>query len=356
MSGPYTSRAETAVYEPTRTRRRKDDQRRSRDLTPRLRQWGQVAFLALNLWIGAEFYTWVRYWERGGQGLYVSRPPGVEGWLPIASLMNLKYWLVTGDVPDHHAAGMFLLVAFLLVAWLARKAFCSWLCPIGTISEWLWKLGRHLFGRTTRLPRWVDLALRPAKYLLLGFFLWVILPMPTAAIRAFLDSPYGWIADVKMLNFFRFLSPTAAIVLTILIVLSLLVQNFWCRYLCPYGALLGLLAAISPMRIRRNPVSCIDCGKCSRACPSWIPVDRLLTVRTPECTGCYECVAGCPVRDALGMEVRRRVVPGWVVGALAWGIFLVLVVVARAGGYWYTELPPEVYRELIPRAHLFRHP
>ena len=50
----------------------------------------QMAFLALNLWIGAQFYLFVRYYETGGRSPWAARPPGVEGWLPIASLMNLK--------------------------------------------------------------------------------------------------------------------------------------------------------------------------------------------------------------------------------------------------------------------------
>ena len=115
--------------------------RRPPDQTLLVRRSVQFAFLLLNLWIGARFYVWVRHFETGGASLYVSRPPGVEGWLPIASLMNLKYYTVTGLLPEVHPAGMFLLVAFLTISFVFRKAFCSWLCPIGTISEWLWQWG-----------------------------------------------------------------------------------------------------------------------------------------------------------------------------------------------------------------------
>ena len=77
-----------------------------------VRRGVQAAFLALNAWIGVQFYLWVRYFESGGTAVYVPRPPGVEGWLPIASLMNLNYFLLTYSVPDVHPAGMFLLIAF----------------------------------------------------------------------------------------------------------------------------------------------------------------------------------------------------------------------------------------------------
>jgi hypothetical protein len=69
----------------------------------------QWAFVALNVWLGLQFFLWVRYFERGGSGLMVARPSGVEGWLPIAGLMNFKYFLSTGEVPAIHPAAMFLL-------------------------------------------------------------------------------------------------------------------------------------------------------------------------------------------------------------------------------------------------------
>ena len=157
----------------------------------------QLAFLILNLWIGAVFYVWVRHFETGGATLSVSRPPGVEGWLPIASLMNLKIFVLTGEVPAIHPAGMFLLIAFLAISMLFRKAFCSWLCPIGTISEWLWQGGEALFGRTLSIPRWLDIPLRGLKYVLLALFAWLVVTMPVPALRGFLESPYGLVADVN---------------------------------------------------------------------------------------------------------------------------------------------------------------
>jgi len=316
-----------------------------------------VAFLLLNVWIGAEFYLFVRYYELGGLGWKIARPPGVEGWLPIASLMNLKALLVTGELPSHHAAGLFLLIAFLAISLVFRKSFCSWLCPIGTISEALWRVGRSTFGKSWRLPRWADIPVRTLKYILLGLFLYAIGGMSASAIRAFLDGPYGLIADVKMLNFFRYLSVTAAVVLGALALASIFVQNFWCRYLCPYGALLGLLARLSPVRVRRSPDLCLDCAKCAQACPSWLPVDRLKTVRSPECVGCYECVSACPAAGALEMTLAgRRRLPAWAMAIGIGVVFLAVVGYARWIGAWHSEIPDSVYFHLIPRAHEFSHP
>jgi polyferredoxin len=331
--------------------------RRAPDRSQLLR-WGvQCAFLLLNVWIGVQFYFFVRHYETFGATAPVDRPPGVEGWLPIASLMNLKVLLFAGTLPSVHPAGVFLLVAFLGISFLLRKAFCAWLCPVGTFSEWLWRIGRRTFRRNFCLPRWADIALRSLKYILMALFLYAVSSMSVPAIRAFLDGPYGVISDVKMLNFFRFLGVTSAVVLGALVLLSVFVQNFWCRYLCPYGALLGLVARFSPARIRRAPDICIDCAKCAVACPARLPVDKLIAIRSPECTGCLDCVAVCPAEGALWMSAgKRRPIPAWAFAVAIGVLFFGIVGYAQLSGHWRTNLPSQVYQEFIPRANEFAHP
>jgi polyferredoxin len=322
-------------------------ERRRNDPSQRIRLGVQIAFIALNVWIGVQFFAWVR-WIETGAGPAVTRPPGVEGWLPIAGLMNLKSWLATGVVPAIHPAAMVLLIAFLAVSVVLKKAFCGWLCPIGTLSELLWKLGRKIARTNAALPRWADLPLRSLKYLILGFFAWAIVRMPAEAIAEFMRAPYGVIADVKMLNFFRFLSTTALVVIAVLLALSVVVQNFWCRYLCPYGALLGLAALVSPTRIRRDEDACIDCGKCTKACPARLPVATLPQVRSAECTLCMSCVAVCPVKDALDAKVTRtRRLPAWAIAAAIGGLFAVPVMVAKMTGHWSTDIPDEMIRYFL---------
>jgi len=335
------------------------------DYSQNLRRSYQVAFLILNVWLGTQFYVWVRHFETGGQSAYVTRPAGVEGWLPIAGMMNLKYFLVTGRVPALHPAAMFLLITFLSIALLFRKAFCSWLCPVGTVSEYLGELGRRLFGRNFPLARWADIALRGLKYLLLGFFVWAVSSMPANAIAAFMRSPYGIVADVKMLNFFRFIGQTGLIVLGALLLASVLVQNFWCRYLCPYGALLGITSLFSPMRIRRNTTTCIDCAKCAKACPSALPVDKLVTINSAECTGCLACVAVCPAEGALQMSLPQMIaarapkagrMPTWAFAAGVAMLFFGIVGLAKTEGYWKSDIPQAVYRQIVPHANEASHP
>jgi len=117
---------------------------------------------------------------------------------------------------------------------------------------------------------------------------------------------------VKMLNFFRYLGTVGLAVIMVMVALSVVIQNFWCRYLCPYGALMGIVSTLSPVKIRRDSAACIDCGKCNKACPSHLPVDRLVQIRSVECTACMECVAVCPAENALQFSLmpKRQVTRG----------------------------------------------
>lgn len=335
-------------------RREKDDSSQKTRLAV------QTVFLTLNVCIALQFYVWVRWAEAGGTAV-VSRPPGVEGWLPIEGLMQFKYVVASGQLPRLHPAAFFLFVAFTFSSLLFRKSFCGWICPVGTVSEYLWKLGRRMLGRNLRLPRWMDLPLRSLKYLLLSFFVYAVTMMSAAAIADFVASPYGLIVDVRMLNFFRFMGVTTAYVLGGLVLASVLVQNFWCRYLCPYGAFMGLISIFSPVHITRNESACIDCAKCAKACPSALPVDRLVQIRSAECISCLECVAVCPAKDALllqfaGPEKIRRAIPAWQLAAGIAFIFCGLVAYAKLSDHWQTHVPDQVFLKLVPTATEQHHP
>ena len=345
--------------------KKKLHRRLAADHSQRIRHIAQGAFLILNAWLGAQFYLWVRYFERGGLGLRVPRPAGVEGWLPIAGMMNTKAFLSTGRVPAIHPAAMFLFMAFVLMSLLAKKAFCSWLCPVGTFSEALWKLGRKVFGRNYQLWRWLDIPLRGLKYVLLGLFLLAVVTMSAEALGEFMATPYGLIADVKMLNFFCEMGTTAAVVMAVLVGGSILVKNFWCRYLCPYGALMGLVSLLSPVKIRRDVEACIDCAKCAKACPASLPVDQLVEIRSVECAACMECIAVCPAENALKLALpprhaaaptQRRSLSPVAVACLIAYIFFGMVLLARATNHWQTQIPNEVYLDLIPHANDVTHP
>ncbi len=333
--------------------------RRLKEDSQHLRSGVQFAFLLLCLWIGIEFYLFVRWGQSGGSVAFHSRPPGVEGFLPISSLMSLKYWLQTGIINEIHPSGLFIFLAILAVGLFLKKAFCSWLCPVGTLSESLWRLGQKLFKRNFRVARWLDYPLRSLKYLLLLFFVYAILRMDAVSLRQFIYSPYNKVADVKMYLFFADVSMFALWTILALMILSVFVKNFWCRYLCPYGAFLGLASFLSPLKITRQESTCIDCELCTKVCPSGIKVHTLTRVRSDECTSCLECVAVCPVKDTLDIRVavKSRPVPTWVFGSLVVGVFVAVTGLAILTGHWQNTISQKEYAKRIQQidSPLYQH-
>jgi len=116
---------------------------------PRVRAGVQAAYLAFLLVVGWQFARFAGQ-VAGGGPVTAARPPAVEAFLPIAALLGLRRWLATGAWDEVHPAGLVILLSALATALLARKAFCSWVCPVGTISEILASLSQRLFGRKFR--------------------------------------------------------------------------------------------------------------------------------------------------------------------------------------------------------------
>lgn len=314
-----------------------------------LRDWFQLGMLLLCLAIGLQFYFYVGQLMGGGL-LTIERPPGVEGFLPIGALMGWKRFLLSGQWDTIHPAAMVIFGFAIVLSLLLRKSFCAWFCPLGGPSEWLWRLGLRLFKREKRLPRWVDLPLRSCKYLLLAFFGWIILQMSVTAIEAFTHSPYYRISDVKMLTFFTDISPLAAAVLLVLVVGSLVIRHFWCRYFCPYGALVGLLGMFGPTGIERNTATCTDCGRCGRACPHHLPVDRKRRIRSAECSGCLTCTRVCPVDNTLELKTTGLRKWVWTPAKMSLIIalsFVTIIYGARISGLWQTRMSHQELRNLV---------
>ncbi len=325
----------------------------------KIRMTVQSAFVMLCIWIGVEFYFFIKYLETNGQSTLIERPPGVEGFLPISSLMSLYQYLLTGNIHPYHPAGLFILSAIILLSLVFGKAFCSWLCPVGFISEALGDLGEKIFGRKLKIPRWLDYPLRSLKYLILLFFVYsIFFLMSEAALEKFLNTPYNLVSDVKMYYFFAHVSRFSIIVIGILLLLSIPIRNFWCRYLCPYGALLGITSLISPNKIKRNEDTCISCARCAKVCPSFIKVDKITTVVSDECTSCMNCVDTCPVSNTLELKVissKKAISPRWVAVGVV-GIFMAVTGLAMLTGNWKNNVPVETYLFHQENINFLGHP
>ncbi len=142
----------------------------------------QYLFLATVVLIGIKFSIFVNQLASGISPT-VTRPPGIEAFLPISSLISLKYWLVSGIFNHVHPSGLIILLMALATGLLLKRGFCSWICPIGLLAEYLNRLHKLIFRKNVILPPWLDYPLRSLKYLLLSFFLWAIVVQMNAACQ-----------------------------------------------------------------------------------------------------------------------------------------------------------------------------
>lgn len=323
-----------------------------------LRRASQLYFLLFYIAAGLLFYKAVLLLPVIGAAALEYRFPAVEAFLPISALLALKQWLALGIWDDLHPAGLTILLLALLSALLFKRGFCSHLCPIGTASEWFYQLRLQLVPQQLPMNRYLHYVLLVPKYAILAFFLYVIvIAMPVPVVTDFLRSPYNAISDVKMLAFFTEPSIVTLEVVALLVLLSLAVPNFWCRYLCPYGALLNLFAVFSPIALKRNAVSCIDCKRCDQACPNGITVSTAASVSTPECTLCQSCIKSCPQANTLAIQaVGGYTLKPWHYSALLIGLFICGIGLAKIAGYWESPLLGALWVKFVPLLHSLGHP
>jgi polyferredoxin len=318
----------------------------------KLRYSVQILFLLFTVFIGYRFYTFVLHFEDPAVP-FVQKPPSVEAFLPISGLMSLKYFLFTGSIEPFHPASLILFVAIIAVSLAMKKGFCGWICPVGTLSEWFWKSGQRLFGRNFRAGYIADICLRSIKYMLMALILLLIgVAMSPNMMVLFFISDYYKAVDVRMMNFFTDMSTITFLVLISLVGLSFVYKNFWCRYLCPYGALLGLLSRFSPVKVKRNEENCIHCHSCSENCPSLIDVENKTMVSSAECFCCMTCVSNCPSEGALDLTLKtgkeRRTVKPYLYPAILLLIFYIIIILGMITGKWHSQMPYEEYKRIIP--------
>jgi polyferredoxin len=315
----------------------------------------QALFLLFILYVGLRFYQFYMHFETLGKEPFVERPAAVEGFLPISALVGLNVWMNGGGFDQIHPAGLVLFTFFIGSGLLFRKAFCGWICPVGTVSEWTGRLGKKIFRRNFEIPQWLGWILTPIKYLLLLIFINMIFFMDFYNAKAFLVDPYNKVSDVKMLLFFLNIGGFALKVIIVLFVLSLFFRNFWCRFLCPYGALIGLGSIFRITKITRNEDTCISCEMCTKVCPQRITVHKKTAVNTPNCTACMACVEACPVKDTLNMTVARKKVSKWFIPVVFFVLFFLVIGYAKMTGHWETIITYNEWKELLPGARTIGH-
>ncbi len=217
---------------------------------------------------------------------------------PFGGVVSLYQYITAGTfVQKIHDSSFILMILVFLTAILFGPVFCGWICPFGSIQEWVGKIGRKIFKRKYNnfVPRKIDRILRYLRYAVL---LWVLIMTAVSAKLFFADyDPYYalfnfWTGEVAI---------TGLVTLGVVLVLSLFVERPFCKYACPYGALLGVSNLFRIFKIRRNKTTCISCLKCDDACPMNIEVSTAKNVLDHQCISCFACTSedSCPVPETV---------------------------------------------------------
>lgn len=172
---------------------------------------------------------------------------------------------------------------------LSGLFFCGWVCPFGTIQEWLRSFGKNVLGITWKIPTHIN------RYLLFSRYVFTALGL--VAIVSSLDARKTLVMALSG----RIAGAAAIAVLAGLLLLSLFVDRPYCKFLCGFGALFGLASMVRFFAVKRNAAACAGCGRCDASCMMGVEVSLANNVRDPNCINCGKCVAACPVPGALGI-------------------------------------------------------
>jgi len=271
------------------------------------------------------------------------RPAGVDAFCPFGGVESLITVLATGRFLERIALSSFiLLLSTVITAIVFRRSFCGYLCPLGTLQELFGRLGKKILGKRYSITSSVDRYARFGKYIV--FILVVVF---SVVLGELVFRPYDpWVAYQHLTSDELFSSLLAGFIVLILALIgSFFFDRVFCKYLCPLGGFLGILAKVGYFRIRRNEKTCIDCKACTKVCPVNIPVAESQEVTSAECISCNLCVNACPVENTLTVEGKRKgkATPVSVM-AVTLGIFIFVTAVATyTGGFaWSVKSIQEI--------------
>jgi len=236
-----------------------------------------------------------------GKGIPIFSEASLHALCPFGGVVTLYNLATLGTfIKKIHVSAVILMSIVFALAVLFGPVFCSWVCPLGTIQEWIGKGGRKILKKKFNgfVPVKLDRVLRYMRYAVL---IWVVYVTASSGYLLFENiDPYNalftfWSDEVAL---------PSLIILSITLLLSLFVERPWCKYLCPYGALLGLTNKIRIFKIRREPSTCINCNKCTNSCPMNIEVSQKENINDHQCISCYECTSerNCPVPNTVNMS------------------------------------------------------
>jgi len=266
----------------------------------KVRKWVQIIFFTVAALIAINHGL-----AEAGKPIPFIAEASLHAVCPFGGVGSLYNLIATGTlVKKIHESSVVLMVIVFVSAVLLGPLFCGWICPFGTFQEWISRLGRKIFKKRYNkfIPYKFDKFLRFLRY---GVLIWVLIMTAWSGKIIFADyDPYYalfqfWTGEVAV---------TAFAALFAVLILSLFVERPFCKYACPYGAVLGLFNLIRIVPLRRNGSTCISCSKCDKACSMNIPVSVSGKVMDHQCISCYECTSDdgvCPVPDTLEFTTKK---------------------------------------------------
>jgi polyferredoxin len=262
----------------------------------------QILFLALIALISIN-HTLIK----NGSGLPFLENVSLHAICPFGGVETLAQLLMTGElIQKIRVSAVFLLGLVMILSVLFGPVFCGWICPLGTIQEWLGKLGRQWLGAKRYnhfVPASLDALLRYTRYIVLAWVLYATIMSARLVFQEY--DPY--------FALFHFWTGEAAapalLILEATLLLSFFVERPWCKYACPFGALLGLSNLIRIFTIRRHEDTCRHRGDaCSTLCPMNIDISQKTVIRDHQCITCLECTSEgcCPVKETVFLGTGGR--------------------------------------------------
>jgi uncharacterized protein with FMN-binding domain len=207
-----------------------------------------------------------------------------------------------------------LFIVLALSTMILGRFFCGWMCMFGTYNDLINLIGKRIFKINFQPNEKVDEILKYFKYLVLifiGFFVWT-------AIITIPEGSSPWDALVQLTNpgyaFNNYL--IGLIILFIITIGDLFIERFFCRYLCPLGAIFSLLAKARILNIKKDKQYCGPCKACTLKCAMGINLDKVNLVRSGECINCLNCTSICPKHNAK-MVINNKVINEYAIATLA---------------------------------------
>ena len=221
-------------------------------------------------------------------------------------------------------------IAVIPVTILLGRFFCGWMCAFGAVSDWLYAFSKKVFKIKFKMPEIVDQILKYVKYIILLFLAIILWHVNWSFLKG--TSPwdaFGYIFTIKDVPDISG-AVTNVTVGTILLVLilgsSMFVERFFCRYMCPLGAVFTLTSRFRIFRIKKVRDKCGACKICTNNCPMGISLYKKDKISTGECIQCMKCTSVCPRNNAkltVADENMNAIVAGTVAVAAITSVYYV---------------------------------